>query len=160
MRPVCGKTEIGDLDADLPVIVPVEVDRNLLETLPDTLRLAQELFEATGGIHAAGIFDRHGSLLCSYEDIGRHNAGDKVVGHFVLKNAMPLSGPYPRRQRSGRVRVRAEGAQSLDSGDGVGWCRVESRRTDGHRRRDGALLVRRARPREPARQGLSERRTH
>ena len=92
MRPVCGKTEIGDLDADLPVIVPVEVDRNLLETLPDTLRLAQELFEATGGIHAAGIFDRHGSLLCSYEDIGRHNAGDKVVGHFVLKNAMPLSG--------------------------------------------------------------------
>jgi FdhD protein len=88
---VCGKTEIGDLDSDLPVIVPIEVDRNLLETLPDTLRLAQELFEATGGIHAAGIFDRHGSLLCSYEDIGRHNAVDKVVGHFVLKNAMPLS---------------------------------------------------------------------
>ena len=89
---VCGKTEIGDLDSDLPVIVPIEVDRNLLETLPDTLRLAQELFEATGGIHAAGIFDRHGALLCCYEDIGRHNAVDKVVGHFVLENAMPLSG--------------------------------------------------------------------
>ena len=88
---VCGKTEIGDLDSDLPVIVPIEVDTNLLETLPDTLRRAQELFEATGGIHAAEIFDRHGSLLCSYEDIGRHNAVDKVVGHFVLKNAMPLS---------------------------------------------------------------------
>ena len=89
---VCGKTEIADLDADLPVIVPIEVDPNLLGTLPGTLRHAQELFEATGGIHAAGIFDRHGALLCCYEDIGRHNAVDKVVGHFVLENAMPLSG--------------------------------------------------------------------
>ena len=88
---VCGKTTIEDLDSDLPVIVPIEVDPGLLETLPDTLRLAQQLFEATGGIHAAGIFDRHGSLLCSREDIGRHNAVDKVVGHFMLKNAVPLS---------------------------------------------------------------------
>ena len=88
---VCGKTEIGDLDSHLPMIVPMEVDPNLLETLPDALRRAQELFEATGGIHAAGIFDRHGTLLCSYEDIGRHNAVDKAVGHFVLKNAVPLS---------------------------------------------------------------------
>ena len=88
---VCGKTTIEDLDSDLPVIVPIEVDPSLLETLPDTLRLAQQLFEATGGIHAAGIFDRHGSLLCSREDIGRHNAVDKVVGHFMLKNAVPLS---------------------------------------------------------------------
>ena len=67
------------------------MDPSLLETLPDTLRRAQELFEATGGIHAAAIFDPHGSLLCSYEDIGRHNAVDKAVGHFVLKNAVPLS---------------------------------------------------------------------
>jgi FdhD protein len=88
---VCGKTEIADLDADLPAVVPIEVDPSLLETLPDTLRRAQELFEATGGIHAAAIFDPHGSLLCSYEDIGRHNAVDKAVGHFVLKNAVPLS---------------------------------------------------------------------
>jgi FdhD protein len=88
---VCGKTEIKDLDSDLPAIVPIKVDPILLETLPDKLRLAQELFKATGGIHAAGIFNRQGSLLCSYEDIGRHNAVDKVVGHFVLENAMPLS---------------------------------------------------------------------
>ena len=88
---VCGKTEIGDLDSDLPSIVPIEVDPHLLETLPETLRRAQELFEATGGIHAAGIFDRSGALLCTREDIGRHNAVDKVVGHFVLKHAMPLS---------------------------------------------------------------------
>ena len=89
---VCGKTEIEDLDSDLPPIVPIEVDPQLLETLPETLRLSQELFEATGGIHAAGIFDRHGSLLCTREDIGRHNAVDKAVGHFVLKHAVPLSG--------------------------------------------------------------------
>ena len=88
---VCGKTEIGDLDSDLPPIVPIEVDPHLLETLPETLRRAQELFEATGGIHAAGIFDRGGALLCTREDIGRHNAVDKVVGHFVLKHKVPLS---------------------------------------------------------------------
>jgi len=88
---VCGKTEIADLDSDLPPIVPIEIDPRLLETLPETLRLSQELFEATGGIHAAGLFDRHGSLLCTREDIGRHNAVDKVIGHFVLKKAVPLS---------------------------------------------------------------------
>ena len=88
---VCGKAEIGDLDSDLPPIVPIEVDPHLLETLPETLRRAQELFEATGGIHAAGIFDRSGGLLCTREDIGRHNAVDKVVGHFVLKHTMPIS---------------------------------------------------------------------
>ena len=88
---VCGKTEIGDLNSELPVVAPIEVDPKLLETLPATLRRAQELFDATGGIHAAGIFDRHGSLLCSREDIGRHNAVDKVVGHFVLERAVPLS---------------------------------------------------------------------
>jgi FdhD protein len=88
---VCGKTEIGDLDSDLPAIVPMEADPDLLETLPGALRRAQKLFEATGGIHAAGIFNRHGSLLCSYEDIGRHNAVDKAVGHFVLKNGVPLA---------------------------------------------------------------------
>ncbi len=88
---VCGKTEIGDLDSDLPAIVPMEADPDFLETLPGALRRAQKLFEATGGIHAAGIFNRHGSLLCSYEDIGRHNAVDKAVGHFVLKNGVPLA---------------------------------------------------------------------
>lgn len=88
---VCGKTEIGDLDSELPSVVPIDVDPALLETLPGTLRQAQELFEATGGIHAAGIFDRQGTLLCAREDIGRHNAVDKVVGHFVLEQAVPLT---------------------------------------------------------------------
>lgn len=59
--------------------------------MPDRLRRSQTLFAATGGIHAAGLFAPDGSLLCVREDIGRHNAVDKVVGHFVLKDEVPLS---------------------------------------------------------------------
>ncbi len=88
---VCGKTELDDLRQDLPLIVPVEVDPELLESLPDRLRPAQTLFDATGGIHAAGLFDLNGALLCVREDIGRHNAVDKVIGCSVLKGEIPLS---------------------------------------------------------------------
>ncbi len=88
---VCGKEEIADLEQDLPPVSPVSVDPRLLETLPDKLRGAQQLFEATGGIHAAGVFDLNGELLCAREDIGRHNAVDKVIGYFVLKNQVPLA---------------------------------------------------------------------
>ena len=88
---VCGKTEIGELESELPPIVPMKAEPRLLETLPDTLRRSQTLFAATGGIHAAGLFAPDGSLLCVREDIGRHNAVDKVVGHFVLKDEVPLS---------------------------------------------------------------------
>ena len=88
---VCGKSEIDDLQQDLPPISPVEIEPGLLERLPDRLRQAQTLFEATGGIHAAGLFDLEGQLLCAREDIGRHNAVDKVVGYFVRKDAVPLT---------------------------------------------------------------------
>ena len=88
---VCGKTEIADLDFKLPELTRTEVNTTLLETLPDILRQSQTLFEATGGIHAAGIFDQAGSLLCIREDIGRHNAVDKAIGHFVRMEAVPLT---------------------------------------------------------------------
>ena len=87
---VCGKASIDDLDQELPPIAPVECRPALFETLPERLRAAQTLFEATGGIHAAGIFTLDGELLCVREDIGRHNAVDKVIGHFVLRDAVPL----------------------------------------------------------------------
>ena len=90
---VCGKESIDQLDrlADaLPAVVPVECSSDLLETLPAQLRDAQELFDATGGIHAAGVFSLDGALLCLREDIGRHNAVDKVIGHFVMQDAVPL----------------------------------------------------------------------
>ena len=90
---VCGKESVDQLDNltdSLPAIIPVATEIDLLESLPESLRGAQELFEITGGIHAAGIFSMQGKLLCLREDIGRHNAVDKVIGHYVLKNAAPL----------------------------------------------------------------------
>ena len=89
---VCGKEQIEDLYQDLPPIVPIAFSTDLLETLPDTLRQAQTLFDQTGGIHAAGLFTDAGAPLCVREDIGRHNAVDKVIGHAVLKNEVPLTG--------------------------------------------------------------------
>ena len=89
---VCGKASIDDLDQALPPLAPVECRPALFETLPDRLRAKQTLFQATGGIHAAGIFTLDGELLCVREDIGRHNAVDKVIGHFVLRDALPLHG--------------------------------------------------------------------
>ena len=79
-----------DLDQELPSISPVECRPALFEALPERLRTAQTLFEATGGIHAAGIFTLDGELLRVREDIGRHNAVDKVIGHFVLHDDVPL----------------------------------------------------------------------
>ncbi len=87
---VCGKASMDDLDQDLPSLDPVACLPALFETLPDRLRAEQTLFHATGGIHAAGIFTLDGELLCVREDIGRHNAVDKVIGHFVLRDALPL----------------------------------------------------------------------
>ena len=87
---VCGKASMDDLDQELPPIAPVECRPALFETLPDRLRTEQTLFHATGGIHAAGIFTLDGELLCVREDIGRHNAVDKAIGYFVLRDAVPL----------------------------------------------------------------------
>ena len=87
---VCGKASLEELDQELPPITPVACRPALLEALPARLRAAQTLFEATGGIHAAGVFTLDGALLCAREDIGRHNAVDKVIGHFVLRGEAPL----------------------------------------------------------------------
>ena len=87
---VCGKASMDDLDQALPPVAPVECRPALWETLPDCLRAEQTLFHATGGIHAAGLFTLDGELLCVREDIGRHNAVDKAIGHFVLSGTMPL----------------------------------------------------------------------
>jgi FdhD protein len=92
---VCGKASIDAVRtrsvyevADDKVRVPAAV----LAGLPDTLRRAQRTFDATGGLHAAGLFDAEGNLLMVREDVGRHNAVDKVVGAALRQESLPLSG--------------------------------------------------------------------
>jgi FdhD protein len=67
-------------------------DRELLGSLPDRLREGQKVFDRTGGVHAAGLFDSTGRLLCLREDVGRHNAVDKVVGWALREGRLPLGG--------------------------------------------------------------------
>ncbi|AXI77866.1 formate dehydrogenase accessory sulfurtransferase FdhD [Peterkaempfera bronchialis] len=71
---------------------PVRLDPEVLYALPDRLRAAQKAFDTTGGLHAAGLFTADGELLCAREDVGRHNAVDKVVGWALREGRVPLAG--------------------------------------------------------------------
>jgi FdhD protein len=86
---VCGKGALEEVAVHAePAAAGPELDRDLLAALPDRLR--QPTFERTGGLHATGLFDAGGDLLLVREDVGRHNAMDKVVGRAVLDGRMPL----------------------------------------------------------------------
>ena len=92
---LCGKASLDavrtqtrfDVAAD-----PLVVSADLLATLPDRLREAQATFDKTGGLHAAALFDAGGALLVLREDVGRHNAVDKVVGWALREGRLPLAG--------------------------------------------------------------------
>lgn len=88
---ICGKASIDEvaLRAEPLPEGPV-VSRSVILALPDLLRAAQRAFDETGGLHAAGLFTPKGELLALREDVGRHNALDKLVGSQVLASAMPL----------------------------------------------------------------------
>ncbi|HEX9208533.1 MAG TPA: formate dehydrogenase accessory sulfurtransferase FdhD [Steroidobacteraceae bacterium] len=91
---VCGKASIEAVAASVPsqaVASDFRVDAALLPTLADRARQAQQVFEQTGGLHAASLFDARGTLLASYEDVGRHNATDKLVGSLFLRDALPAT---------------------------------------------------------------------
>jgi FdhD protein len=84
---VCGKTSVEMLETQLrPRQLPAsfEVEAELIGELPGRLRRAQAVFEQTGGLHAAGLFTRTGEAICVREDVGRHNAVDKVMGAQFL----------------------------------------------------------------------------
>ena len=89
---VCGRRSIDDLVCSLPRIdADWLMSAATVVTLPDSLRRAQSVFDETGGLHAAGLFDREGVLVGVAEDVGRHNAVDKVVGAQLLAERFPLS---------------------------------------------------------------------
>jgi FdhD protein len=91
---LCGKTSIEFIRQQFPEISPspeLQIDEATLLELPARLRAAQGNFVRTGGIHAAGIFDLDGNLVAVREDIGRHNAVDKVIGRAFLDGLLPLS---------------------------------------------------------------------
>lgn len=88
----CGTDDIDELAARLDPVVGPPVDWSVLAAAPDQLRSGQDLFEATGAVHAAGIVTPSGEVSLVREDIGRHNAVDKLVGRSLLDGAVPLSG--------------------------------------------------------------------
>lgn len=90
---VCGKAALDDIEVRCaPVATGTTVEAATLLGLPDALRKAQKVFERTGGLHAAGLFSADGRVVSVREDVGRHNAVDKVVGAAQRKDALPLRG--------------------------------------------------------------------
>ena len=90
---MCGRLTIDSLRADAPaLVVPWTIPAGTLVEIPNRLRQAQSVFEETGGLHAAGLFTREGRLETVAEDVGRHNAVDKVVGRMLIQERLPLSG--------------------------------------------------------------------
>jgi FdhD protein len=89
---VCGKGALEAVAVDSPrVQSELALGGDLLAALPERLRAAQPAFAVTGGLHATGLFDAGGELLCLREDVGRHNAMDKVVGWAFREGRLPLS---------------------------------------------------------------------
>lgn len=89
---VCGKASIDALATGTKRIESdVNIKAEIVHTLPDKLRVAQAVFESTGGLHASGIFDSNGELISAAEDVGRHNALDKVIGAAFLNGELPMS---------------------------------------------------------------------
>jgi FdhD protein len=90
---VCGKGALEAVAVEAPrVESEARFPAALLAALPDRLREAQAAFEATGGLHATGLFGADGTLLCIREDVGRHNAMDKVIGWAFTDGRLPLAG--------------------------------------------------------------------
>lgn len=90
---VCGRAQLEDLRARIePLKDDVRIPADVLYSLPERMREAQRVFEKTGALHAAALFSADGSLQCLREDVGRHNAVDKVIGWGRLERRLPFQG--------------------------------------------------------------------
>ncbi|MGI9604903.1 MAG: formate dehydrogenase accessory sulfurtransferase FdhD [Acidimicrobiales bacterium] len=89
---LCGSEAIETLTASLPQLTAIPFDPAMLASVADRAREKQDLFAKTGAVHSAASFDRDGTILAVREDIGRHNAVDKVVGRMLLDGELPAMG--------------------------------------------------------------------
>src|SRR3954470_12404007 len=90
---LCGKATLDDVEQHVAPIATggASIPASLLVTLPDRLAEHQRIFSSTGGLHAAAVFAADGSLVALREDVGRHNALDKLIGNAFLEDALPLA---------------------------------------------------------------------
>jgi FdhD protein len=89
---LCGRRSLESLEVNgSPLSVGWRVESDVIATLPQRLRAAQRTFDETGGLHAAALFDTTGGLELSAEDVGRHNAVDKLIGRKLMDNEVPLA---------------------------------------------------------------------
>ncbi len=91
---ICGTDSLDALELRTPTMTPERgptIERSVLVALPGRLRTEQRTFDATGGSHAAGLFRPDGTAVVVREDVGRHNAVDKVIGHAAINRRLPLS---------------------------------------------------------------------
>jgi FdhD protein len=89
---LCGRQTIESLSADAaPIVSSAAMMERVIASLPNRLRTAQTVFDETGGLHGAGLFTVDGALVDSAEDVGRHNAVDKIIGRMLMRERLPLS---------------------------------------------------------------------
>ena len=109
---LCGSATLDELRTRL---VPLPADRaprfsvDLLAEIPDRAHASQVLFASTGAVHAAAAFTEDGEVVLTREDVGRHNAVDKVIGRLLLEGGLPRRSARPLRVGPGQLRDRAEG---------------------------------------------------
>ena len=90
---ICGTTQIEDLvNRGVKKVAACEIDIDELAKLPERMRSEQNIFSKTGGLHAAGLVAPNGEFIVVREDVGRHNAVDKVIGFALMQNMVPLNG--------------------------------------------------------------------
>jgi FdhD protein len=89
---ICGKAALDQVEVTCDTVTSdLAVTQGVIAALPARLRRSQKLFEQTGGLHAAGLFSPAGEVITVREDVGRHNAVDKVIGRMLMEGSLPLS---------------------------------------------------------------------